>query len=284
MESIVLFCKSYRGDLRRFERLAESVGRFNVDRIPFWLSVPEADRDVFEPLVERYGLQDVSDEAILEMALADGISRVPQLPPNVLQQVTKVEFWRLDVCRNFVVIDSDSWFIRPFRRADFLFDGEIPYTVMNEGRHALDFAARSGNHKFIRQFHELRQRALKLFGRPGRHFDFAPTPCIWSCAVWRALNEEYARPKGLNFQDLILQFPCETQWYGEFLLHARTIPLVPIEPLFKLWGFPGQFEESQRLGETDEVLAENYLGVVSQSNWDETLDFEPRRKKRWRWF
>lgn len=283
MEPIVLFCKSYRGDLGRFKRLAASVAEFNTEGIPFWLSVPEADVEVFRPLVEAGGVALVSDETILAESLSHGQSRTPGLPPNVLQQVTKAEFWRLGKCRNYVVIDSDSWFIRPFRRTDFLYEGDIPYTVMNEGRHALDYAARHGDKKFIRQFHELRERARTLFDRPGRHFDFAPTPCIWSAVVWQALAEEYARPRGMNFQDLILHFPCETQWYGEFLLHSRTIPLIPVEPLFKLWGFAAQYEESRRIGETDAVLAENYMGIVSQSNWDEALDVAPRKKKRWRW-
>lgn len=278
-----MFCKSYRGDLGRFRRLAESIRRFNTDRIPFWVCVPRADLELFRPLADGGAFALVTDEEILERSLAHGRTRAPELPPNVLQQVIKAEFWRLDKCRNYVVIDSDSWFIRPFGRAAFLYDGEVPYTVMNEGRHALDYAARCGDRKFIRQFHELRERARRLFNRPGRHFDFAPTPCIWSAAVWSALDREYAQPGGWNFQDLIIDFPCETQWYGEFLLHARTIPLIPIEPLFKLWGFAGQHEESARIGETEEVLAVNYLGIVSQSNWDESLDVQPRKKKRRFW-
>ena len=58
--------------------------------------------------------------------------------------MVKSEFWRLGLCQNYLVIDSDSWFIRPFGRDDFLYEGDQPYTVINEGSHMLQHAARTG--------------------------------------------------------------------------------------------------------------------------------------------
>ena len=75
-----------------------------------------------------------------------------------------------------------------------MFNEDTPYTIMNEGRHQLDWAARAGNERFIRDYHELREKALNLFGRKGPHFDFAPTPMICSSKVWRAMYEKIAKP------------------------------------------------------------------------------------------
>ena len=44
---LVLFCKSYRQDLRRAVQLCRSVHEFNRDSIPFYLSVPAEDLDAF---------------------------------------------------------------------------------------------------------------------------------------------------------------------------------------------------------------------------------------------
>ena len=285
MEDIILFCKSYHQDAKRFRRLAESVRRYNREAIPLYVAYPQADEEHFTETVREFGLTALHEEAILALTKAASKAKdFAPLTPNVLQQVTKSEVWRLGICRNFVMIDSDSYFIRDFYRRDFLFDADTPYTIMNEGRHQRDWAARAGREKFLRQYTELRERGRKLFGREGLNFDFAPTPCIHSCKVWEALYETYAKPRGISFYEQIVQYPCETQWYGEFLLTHPVIRLIPREPLFKAWGFREQWEEGARLGETEEVLAINYLGIVEQSNWNYDLDCYRRPRRSWRTF
>ena len=155
---------------------------------------------------------------------------------------------------------------------------------MNEGGHQREWAARAGDRRYLDDYNELRDRGKGLFGRKGPYFDFAPTPVIFSSEVMSALYEKVAKPKGISFYDQIMEFPCETQWYGEFLLHDLTIPIVPREPLFKVWGFKGQWEEGQALGETEEVLKENFLGVVDQSYWSRDLDaLSQDEKRRLKW-
>lgn len=282
MVPLVLYCKSYRNDFHRLKQLAESVSRFNEDKIPFYVSVPRSDLSLFAPISEEYGFQLLPDEEILSRTFITGKTREPRLAGNIMQQVVKSEFWRLEISHHYLIIDSDSWFIRKFRASDFLHPSGYPYTVINEGRHSLLAAARSGNMKFLRQFRELRETARDLFNRSGRLYDFAPTPCIWSAAVWRGLFEDYAQPRGENFQDLIMRFSCETQWYGEYLLVKQPIPLHPVEPLFKCWHFEQDYNESLTLGESESVLALNYLGIVKQSNWDHQSDFERRKKRSWK--
>jgi len=282
MPPIVLYCKSYHNDLHRVAKLAASITRYNREKIPFYVSVSTADFELFAPLAREHRFTLLADETILAHTFASGQTRSAVLEPRELQQVVKSEFWRLGLCQNYLVIDSDSWFIRPFGRSDFLYENDTPYTVINEGAHMLHRAARAGHAKHIRQFRELRQRAKALFNRPGRLYDFAPTPCIWSATVWAGLARDYAEPRGLNFQDLIVQLPCETQWYGEYLLTHPVIPLRPVEPLFKCWHYPGDHEESVLLGETETVLAENFLGIVSQSNWDHAADRVRRKKRTWK--
>jgi len=279
---LALYCKSYHNDLHRVDALAASITRHNRDKLPFYVSVPQADLHLFEPLARIHGFNLLDDESILALTLATGKTGAPVLAPNQLQQVVKSEFWRMELCQNYLVIDSDSWFIRPFGAEDFLYEKDHPYTVINEGSHMLHRAARARESKRIRQYRELRQRAKALFNRPGRLYDFAPTPCIWSRTVWSGLFRDYAKPRGLNFQDMIIEFPCETQWYGEYLLTHPVIPLRPVEPLFKCYHYADDYEESLTLGETEDVLAENFLGIVSQSNWNHAADRVRRKKRDWR--
>ena len=206
-----LVIKSYFNDLNRAERLVKSIKAHNLDQIPLYFIVPCEDLDSFK---HKLGTEDINflvDTDILELTMSFSKSKEVSLPPAIVQQVIKSEFWRLDLAENFLIIDSDSYFIKDFSIKDFMFNADTPYTIMNEGRHQLDWAARAGNNRFIRDYHELREKALGLFGRVGPHFDFAPTPMICSSKVWRAMFEKVAKPVGESFYDQIVRFPCETQ-------------------------------------------------------------------------
>ena len=284
MEEIVIVIKSFYNDINRAARLMKSIAEFNVDEIPVHLIIPEKDKDSF---VENLGTGTYElhlDEEILKKVMACTTSTIADTSGGVLQQIIKSEFWRLGLAENYLIIDSDSYFIKDFSVSDFMFRNGIPYTIMNEGGHQREWAARAGDRRFLRDYCETRDRGKELFKRTGPYFDFAPTPVIFSSKVMEALFETVAKPKGISFFDQIVQFPCETQWYGEFLLKDLTIPIIPREPLFKVWGFKSQWEEGQVLGETDDVLKENFLGVVDQSYWSRELDalsFKEKRAIKW---
>lgn len=275
-----LVLKSYFNDLNRADRLVKSIKAFNSDNICLYIIVPSEDLIAFKNKIGSDSINYLTDSDILDLTMTHTKSTKFDLPPVIMQQVVKTEFWRLGIAKNFLIIDSDSYFIKEFTLKDFMFNQETPYTIMNEGRHQLDWAARAGNERFIRDYHDLRKSALNLFGRKGPHFDFAPTPMICSSKVWRAMYEKVAKPAGESFYDQIARFPCETQWYGEFLLNDQTISIIPREPLFKVWGFEDQWKEGISLGETDDILAENYLGVIDQSYWSKSLDAYTQKQKR----
>lgn len=275
-----LVVKSYFNDLNRADRLVKSIREFNQDNLSLFIIAPSKDLEAFKNQIGSSGVNYLSDDDILDLTMAQSKAKKIELPPVIMQQVVKSEFWRLGMAENFLVVDSDSYFIKDFTLRDFMFDEQTPYTIMNEGRHQLDWAARAGNERFIRDYHALREKALSLFGRTGPHFDFAPTPMICSSKVWNAMYEKVAKPNGESFYDQIERFSCETQWYGEFLLHDQTIPLIPREPLFKVWGFEDQWKEGISLGETNDVLAKNYLGVIDQSYWSKSLDAYSKSQKR----
>jgi len=147
MDTFVIYCKSYKNDVLRARTLAESIQRFNTDQIPFYISVPAADMSLFEKQLKGFHCTLIKDEDILLTNPRHPIDLMHEMPGGLLQQVVKSEFWRLEICRNYLMIDSDSYFIRPFSIEDFMFDEDTPYTVMHEGRDLLDFAARQGKRK-----------------------------------------------------------------------------------------------------------------------------------------
>ena len=48
MHNLVLYCKSYKGDVQRVKKLKSSIEKYNKDNIPFYVSCPKEDKQLFE--------------------------------------------------------------------------------------------------------------------------------------------------------------------------------------------------------------------------------------------
>lgn len=262
MKPIVILCKSFDRDAGRAKILFESIKKHNKEKIPFYLSVPSADIALFKNTLGTEDNTLVADEDVLGKTIEQSW---------VTQQIIKSSFWKLGLCQNYLMVDSDSYFIRDFGVADFLVDVEqaIPYTVMHEQKDLFAWTAK--NHTILGfdpqiSYAKDRKPIMELFDRKGRLYDFGPGPVIWSAAVWRSLEEKYIKPNNLTFEDLVRAVSGEFGWYGEWLLTDKTIPLWPIEPIFKFFYYRQIYEEAKQRGFTEEHWAKNYLGVVMQSS------------------
>tara|TARA_R100000951_G_scaffold105429_2_gene99227 strand:- start:204 stop:992 length:789 start_codon:yes stop_codon:yes gene_type:complete len=262
MDSLVLYCKSYHKDVDRVALLLDSIRRYNVDSIPFYISVPASDLELFRTKLGTEDYELVSDESIDQ----EGSGWTGQ-------QVIKSQFWKLELCHNYLCLDSDSEFIKPFCREDFLYEGNIPYTVCHEQKELFEWSQKSLHFDPQEGFQVDRKKVMDLFGRRGRYYDFGPSPVIWNREVWRGLEELYIKPNNLTFGQLIDFSHSEFTWYGEFLLKSKIIPIYPTQPLFKVFHYPGQYVEMKQKGYTLEDISKNYLGVILQSNWGAPLNY-----------
>ncbi len=266
MKKLILFCKSYDKDLYRARRMAESIQRFNSDNIPLYLSVPSKDLANFKKTFDDIPCCFITDETILEKSF-QAYGKIPELYPNhLIQQLIKLEFWRMGLCKNYVWLDSDSYFIKPFKIDDFFYDQETPHTICHESKDLRRFSTRH-NKKIIEDFEKMAKKIKGLFHRSGPNYDFGYPPIIWSCRVLKSLYEDYAKPNNISIYEVLYRYPCEMQLYGEYLLHSKLIPFIPIEPIFKVFHYAEQFFESQILGESEFSLSKNYFGIIMQSNW-----------------
>lgn len=278
MMPIVLFCKSYRDDVLRVRRLLESIERFNIDALAVYVSVPASDAALFRERCAGQAFTLLSDEEVVGANPDLDRDMFSTLPGGISQQVVKSEFWRLGLSEAFVCLDSDCYFLRPFQSADFLAPGGVPYTVMHEAKELMQFAALSRMTQIAENWQRDSEDLKRIFGRTGRVWDFGPVPVVWSGRVWKDLDEKFLRPRGMTILDAINTHPGELRWYGEALLAFGSIPILPIEPIFRCYHYEEQYYFWKRLGETNETIAKNYLGVCMQSNWDKDLDLVKRFK------
>jgi len=65
LRNIALYCKSYRNDFLRLKRLLQSIEKYNLDRIPFYISTPTSDRSLLIEVLGDRGYQWIADEDIV---------------------------------------------------------------------------------------------------------------------------------------------------------------------------------------------------------------------------
>lgn len=265
MKNLVLYCKSFERDLSRVINLSDSIRKFNIDSIPFYVSVPKSDLELFRNSLDSSVIV-LEDESIY----------TGTAPGWIQQQIVKSNFWKLGLAKNYLCLDSDAYFIRPFYGTDFMYDDNTPYTVIHEQRELFTWTSTKVvelgfNPKL--SFIEDRQKIMNLFNRRGRHYDFGPSPIIWSSEVWKSLEENYITPNNLSFENLLEYSQSEFSWYGEALLAFKAIELYPIEPLFKVFHYPQQLNEYKQQGITEAMIADNYLGIIMQSNFNAPLTY-----------
>ena len=112
MENFVLYTKSYAPDVDVCKRLKESVIKHNIENIPFYISVPKLDIALFKNKLGTEGYILVADEDIYPLT--------SNLDGWRTQQIVKTHFNRLNVCKNYLCLDSDTFFINDFKKSDFM--------------------------------------------------------------------------------------------------------------------------------------------------------------------
>jgi hypothetical protein len=258
MNNLVLYCKSYDNDVYRAKKLLDSIIQYNTDNIPFYISVPTKDINLFKDVLGTSNYILIEDESID----SDNSGHKGQ-------QIVKSQFWKLGLCENYVCIDSDCFFIKPFSVTDFMFDDNTPYTVCHEYKSFFEFLDKHPiGFDPYESFSRERLHIMGLFGRKGTVYDFGPGPTIWSMKVWKSLEENYIKPNKLKFGDLIHANSSEFTWYGEWLLVDQTIRLIPKGPLFKNYHYPIQFEYDKFYNYDIEKITKLYLGIGMQSIYE----------------
>lgn len=255
---LVLFCKTYKGDLDRFNILYKSILKHNVDTIPFFISVPDEDYSFYKKNFLNANV--IKDSSIVD-TVGEGWRS---------QQLIKSTVYRLNLSEFYVCIDSDSYFIKDFRVEDFMYDKDIPYMVMHDNKELFEITDVYGKSvlgfdpkvSFTRDYDIIKS----FFNRNGKTYHFGPTPCIWRSSIWKYLDTEY------GLKHLFSRVFAELKWYGEAVLYMGY-PYMPTGPLFKCMHYELCYDITKQIINNEEMLSQNYMGVVMQSNWGAPLKY-----------
>lgn len=256
--SISLFCKSYRNDLDRVIKLSKSINKHNNDNIPFYISVPTEDIKLFEEKIPFY-------TKILHDSLTTKNSN-----GWVGQQYVKCNFYKTKLSRFYVIIDSDSYFIKDFSINDFLVDNNTPYLVMSQHEDMLNWTDRYARETLPfnprDSFEDDYDIIKNKLNRKGKTYHFGPTPCIWDSQVWEQADSEF------GIDNLLKLKSTEIKWYGELVIYQKR-KYLPIPPLFKVFHYQQQYSFYKQLGWEESDWDKQYFGIILQSNWGAPLKY-----------
>jgi hypothetical protein len=267
IEPVVIFIKSYEADFRFLRRLLISIAGNNLENIPVCVALPHNSIPDWLLELEKSKTLKIFSEEIWEDLIGEST------PGYISQQIIKLNVDRLEVAENYLILDSDTIFLRPFFRSDFLeLNTGSPYLFADEGRETLEpfyrgyVSARRGHLELIRE-------KLGVFSDSGAPWLEAHNSLVFSSShlsAFRSYIESGSIPGANNYIDLIDTAPYEFNWYVSWVAKQDFAGHVVKPPIFKMWHTGEHFLQSVMSGWTIQDVAALYVGVIPNSSWSGT--------------
>jgi hypothetical protein len=262
--------KSYAQDFELAKRMVQSFHAFNHDRLPLFIVVPDDDLQPFSTLEAE------NVELIPESEFAAHLVDHPVhglRPGYINQEIIKLAFWELGLAENYLCVDSEAEFIRPFKTDDFMFDSQDPYSVLVQD---LELAVEP---QYYSQYWKSREEALTRITQALDVDSRVILTChghqVFSRKVLESFVQDFLAPRNWDYRDALELAPYEFTWYNVWLQKTRSHAIHPREPWVKVFHHEGQYLEYVSRGISVEDLARGYLAVVINSSFSRGLPQSP---------
>ncbi len=255
--------KSYKRDLQLAIRLVKSYIQYNVEKLPLFIVIPADDYKLFvEEIPNKSYIFILKDEDIPVEYMCEQ-QRKPVGWYN--QQIAKLAFWKTGLCRNYSCLDSDACFINPIRSKRFMYDAEIPYTILFE-----DNDLKADDHYYQKHWVRRERYIRKIYKEIGLK-DVHLITChgfqTFSADVLENFQQEFLDKKGYSYIDLINIAPYEVSWYNVWLQKSGIIPIYSCESHFKTYHTKRQWRYERLKGINEKSLKRSYVGIIMNSNY-----------------
>lgn len=262
MQRLVMMLKTYSCDFEYVERLLDSFHRFNIEAIHLYIVAPQTDMHLFEAF-QTTNVSVLEEELFASHLVRESIAGIR--PGYINQEIIKLAFWELGLADNYVCLDSDLQFLRPFRVSDFMASDTVPFTFVTEDRELLTDSV------YYNTYGRARERSLRKILE---HLDMVDAPLltchnhqVFSAAVLSSFKEKFLDPRGWRYDTALGVSPYEFSWYTFWLQKSSIIPFVPREPIIKMIHSREQFLNLTFAGTSEFDIARGYVGLVVNSNF-----------------
>ena len=263
MHKFAMYCKTYSGDYDRIYNLVNSFSKFNCDNIFLYISAPEIELDLFEPLSSS-SIIVMSDESFAKNDFETEVHSNMSLG-YINQQICKLTFYKTGVAQNYLCLDSDTIFIMNFYITDFMHDDDTPYTVL-----VMDKDLSIERH--YRSLHwNGRQASIKkiydIMGLEDRRLRTCHSAQVFNARVLESLARDFMRPKALKYSDLLKISPYEFSWYNVWFQKIGLVKEFAVEPFFKMLHMRQEYVFSKLKLLRQEDYAQAFIGLILNSKW-----------------
>lgn len=254
--------KSYRRDLEMAKRLVKSYIRYNVESLPLFIVVPKEDYDLFKRTISSkpYIFLLREEEIPVEYAKKTVAGHTPGY---INQEIVKLAFWETGLCQNYCCLDSDAYFIDYIRIRRFMYDENVPYTVLYEDNE-LKADKRYYKRYWIDREKKLR-RIYKIIGLKDNHIITCHGFQTFSGIVLEDFKNRFLKSRNYNYIDILRISPFEFTWYNAWLQKTNIIPIYACEEHFKCYHMKHQWIYAKLMGITEKDLRRSYVGVIKNS-------------------
>jgi Family of unknown function (DUF6492) len=268
---------SFSRDMKRCFNAYHSFEKFFVDKVPYFICVPECGLKNFEIyFTQKLNESEIhvlpeflTERELMEMA-GEPVEPALALPGYYLQDALRLSFGLTGLAKHYFMNDSDGYFIKQFDK-NKLYQagtGKLMYSfheTWHRPRTASEmayFTKRNGLGHANKEFVELNisyfdiQKMIKqlIDNRNNKFSNYTCTPTAFDSNIIRELKKYLIKVGLNNFTNIIRMIPFAFQWYGEFLdKHQELIPMpflfFTCEPHIKTWEVPrGYFDDPVKCG------------------------------------
>lgn len=266
MHKFAFLLKTYEEDFPYAKRLLASYAKYNRENIHCYIvALRESGKTLLDDLNDeiKKNISFIAEEEWEELLTNESINGIRAGYIN--QEIIKLSFWEKGLCENYLCLDSDGIFIRDFYISDFMYDKDIPYSVLFE-----DNELKSDPYYYYCYWIK-REEFLKKIQKELEFTDKKLLTChgfqIFNRRVLEDFKAKYMQSRGYTYIDLMQISPYEFSWYNIWLQKSDVLPIHPCEQLFLYFHMKHQLYLSWILGRSMEDLKRSYVGIVINSSW-----------------
>ncbi|OGJ37769.1 MAG: hypothetical protein A2182_03150 [Candidatus Pacebacteria bacterium RIFOXYA1_FULL_38_18] len=263
VDKIAILLKTYIGDIDYVKKLIGSFKKYNKDKITLYIVVPKSDIKQFKKFTSN-NIKLLSDESVTNELVHDSSIRGIR-PGYINQEIIKLSFWEKGLCENYFCMDSDGVFIRNFYISDFMYDENVPFTILKEDN---EFIV---DPEYFRTHWRGREKLIKKIQEKLGLVDKRMLTChgfgILSSKVLKSFYTKFLLKNHLTYKDILKISPYEFSWYNMWLQKDKTIPIEFREPLVKSFHNKTQHWDYLRKGIKISDIARGYIGLNINSNY-----------------
>lgn len=227
--------KSFKRDLERSVILYKSFEKYflGAEKIPFVMVIPVIDWDLFinrfQDLKEHEEIrgvpQFITEEEVFERCNEPGLSMEGWLS----QQVVKLCFGSTRIAKNYIMIDSDNYFVKEFDPKVLFKNGVLKTIAWKLPNSRIEGDKTSMLNGFISPIlrnnghqittHDMHIFIKDFFGNKKQDFyAFVLSPFLFNSDALARMKKFIDKKGGYKISTLIRLMPYEMQWYGEYVL------------------------------------------------------------------